>query len=204
MSKVCHDANLGLIHSSQVEHNESRYVFILNRLGGVPKGHKLTQQNKMLENEARNCSFVVVGNIPGILRSSDLRAFFSHLVEKGGFVCFHYRHRPEHVAPPSALESTGQSGSSGSTTREGLEERERDTELVASEPSSEGVRAAGTRCCVAAVDKRLEEEFLSRYRGRHWAKPGGELLRRKIKISRLSVSYQETNTPSSDRQIGND
>lgn len=158
----------------------------------------------MLDCEARNCSFVVVGNIPGILRSSDLRAFFSHLVEKGGFVCFHYRHRPEHVAPRPALESTAQSGSSGSTTREGLEG---DAELVASEPPSageEGVKAAGTRCCVAAVDKRLEEEFLSRYRGRHWAKPGGELLRRKIKISRLSVSYQETNTPSSDRQIGND
>lgn len=161
----------------------------------------------MLENEARNCSFVVVGNIPGVLRSSDLRAFFSHLVEKGGFVCFHYRHRPEHVAPRPALESTAQSGNSGSTTREGPEEREGDAELMASKPSSagdEGAKAAGTRCCVAAVDKRLEEEFLSRYRGRHWARSGGELLRRKVKISRLSVLYQETNTPSSDRQIGND
>lgn len=150
----------------------------------------------MLEKEARNCCFVLVGNIPGVLRSSDLRAFFSHIVEKRGFVCFHYRHRPEHVAP-TAQESTL------SSIREGPEECEGDVELVqnlASEASTAvgdgGATAASTRCCVAAVDKRLEEEFLSRYRGRHWAKCGGELLRRKIKISRLSVTYQETRTPS--------
>lgn len=157
----------------------------------------------MLEKDARNCSFVLVGNVPGVLRSSDLREFFSHIVEKRGFVCFHYRHRPEHVASAPFTAASDEA-----PLRECPEEREGDVELVqsltseASTADGDGrATAASTRCCVAAVDKRLEEEFLSRYRGRHWARSGGELLRRKVKISRLSVSYQETRPPL-DMEIG--
>lgn len=40
-------------------------------------------------------SFFLLGNIPGGFRSYTLRAYFSHLVEKEAFVCFHFRHRPE-------------------------------------------------------------------------------------------------------------
>ena len=41
-------------------------------------------------------SFYLIGNIPASLHSADLRAFFSRLVEGCVFVCFHYKHRPEH------------------------------------------------------------------------------------------------------------
>ncbi|NXH22497.1 GPTC3 protein, partial [Bucco capensis] len=45
---------------------------------------------------ARYC---LVSGIPAVLRSAQLRAYFSQLVEAGAFVCFHYRHRPER--PPA-------------------------------------------------------------------------------------------------------
>ena len=155
----------------------------------------------MLEEEAKKCSFVLVGNIPAELRSADLRAFFSHITEKRGFVCFHFRHRPEQLRQVSTEGAVGK-------TVEGHEEDAEQAKNVNSEPSD--VReedsvgesaysvpaAAGTRCCVAAVSKRFEAEFLRRYRGRHWAKSGGELLRRKVKLSKLSVYYQEEKTTS--------
>ncbi|XP_008118873.1 G patch domain-containing protein 3 isoform X2 [Anolis carolinensis] len=39
--------------------------------------------------------FCLVSGIPARLRSADLRAYFSQFLEAGGFLCFHYRHRPE-------------------------------------------------------------------------------------------------------------
>lgn len=43
---------------------------------------------------ARYC---LVSGIPAALRSAQLRAYFSQFVEAGGFLCFHYRHRPERL-----------------------------------------------------------------------------------------------------------
>ncbi|OWK54130.1 G patch domain-containing protein 3 [Lonchura striata] len=45
---------------------------------------------------ARYC---LVSGIPAALRSAHLRAYFSQFLEAGGFLCFHYRHRPER--PPA-------------------------------------------------------------------------------------------------------
>ncbi|NWV53437.1 GPTC3 protein, partial [Daphoenositta chrysoptera] len=45
---------------------------------------------------ARYC---LVSGIPAPLRSAQLRAYFSQFLEAGGFLCFHYRHRPER--PPA-------------------------------------------------------------------------------------------------------
>ncbi|XP_063810776.1 G patch domain-containing protein 3 [Pseudophryne corroboree] len=39
--------------------------------------------------------FLVVCGIPRRFRSAQLRHYFSQFTESGGFVCFHYRHRPE-------------------------------------------------------------------------------------------------------------
>ncbi|KAM9319540.1 G patch domain-containing protein 3 [Gastrophryne carolinensis] len=46
---------------------------------------------------AETCCPVVflVGGIPHCFRSAQLRHYFSQFTESGGFVCFHYRHRPE-------------------------------------------------------------------------------------------------------------
>ncbi|NXP71313.1 GPTC3 protein, partial [Ramphastos sulfuratus] len=43
--------------------------------------------------------YCLVSGIPAVLRSAQLRAYFSQFLEAGGFICFHYRHRPER--PPA-------------------------------------------------------------------------------------------------------
>ncbi|GBM01737.1 hypothetical protein AVEN_173699-1, partial [Araneus ventricosus] len=43
--------------------------------------------------------YVIINNIPKNYRSNQLRNFFSSFVESGGFICFHYRHRPEVQKP---------------------------------------------------------------------------------------------------------
>ena len=150
----------------------------------------------MLEREARKCCFVLVGNIPTQLKSADLRAFFSHLVEKQGFVCFHYRHRPEHSATQQPGNQATAEGTSTSLDVPSASETSSVSERTGeSESASEFVipTAAATRCCVAAVATRqCEQELLKRYGGRNWAKSGGELLRRKVKLSKLSVLFEET------------
>lgn len=38
---------------------------------------------------------MIVTNIPDSFRTPDLRNFFSEFIEKGAFICFHFRHRPQ-------------------------------------------------------------------------------------------------------------
>ena len=65
-------------------------------------------------------SFFLLGNIPGGFRSYTLRAYFSHLVEKEAFVCFHFRHRPEFrhriIDTPTVIHA--QTDEDGSTVKE--------------------------------------------------------------------------------------
>lgn len=42
-----------------------------------------------------NGVYIIVNNIPKTYHASHLRNFFSSFVESGGFLCFHFRHRPE-------------------------------------------------------------------------------------------------------------
>ncbi|XP_051493801.1 G patch domain-containing protein 3 [Apus apus] len=52
---------------------------------------------------ARYC---LVSGIPAALRSAQLRAYFSQFLETGGFLCFHYRHRPERPPAEAAAPRT--------------------------------------------------------------------------------------------------
>ena len=135
-------------------------------------------------------SFFLILNIPSRFHSSDLRAFFSHFVEKKGFSCFHYRHRPEHLKifkdakrpleigdhhlnrdqEPQSSESVAQSSASRKETPETEE------------------RTAQTNCCVVAVPMGArEKEFVELYRNKNWANPDGQLLPRRVRISKLRV-----------------
>lgn len=191
----------------------------------------------MLVEEAKKCRFVLVGNIPVDLRSADLRAFFSHLVERGAFACFHFRHRPEHLPvdgggcseAETTANTTAEASESlrtlagddtlpqkssvgrevsvlsetagGHETRssevkdgrgergEGSEDTWRETAAASSAPRPV---ASASRCCVAAVRSEHEPELLRRYSGRHWARPSGALLKRKVKLNRLQVSFDDT------------
>ncbi|XP_053942363.1 G patch domain-containing protein 3 [Cuculus canorus] len=50
------------------------------------------------EDGAAAARYCLVSGIPASLRSAQLRAYFSQFLEAGGFLCFHYRHRPERPA----------------------------------------------------------------------------------------------------------
>ena len=52
---------------------------------------------------------------------------------------------------------------------------------------SDALEVARTCCCVVAVAKGTEREFLTLYRNKHWSLADGELLRRRVRISRLCV-----------------
>ena len=191
----------------------------------------------MLVEEARRCCFVLVGNIPVELRSADLRAFFSHLVERRAFACFHFRHRPEHLPVTSAStgpqttdhmaserltpldegdataqestvgqeisfpsESAETAGGGEGTDGRGESGESETSEAILRMPATAeaGMKTSASRCCVAAVRKEHEPELLRRYgRGRHWAKSDGTLLRRKVKLSRLQVSFEEADQTES-------
>lgn len=120
-------------------------------------------------NLPRASSFLLVGSIPGEFHSADLRAFFSHFVEKGGFVCFHFRHRPEQLR--------------GDTTP-GESTADSDGPATQDNPS-----AAKSTCCVIAVAKGLEREFLELYHGKNWSRSDGELLRQRVKLTKLRIAH---------------
>ena len=131
-------------------------------------------------NSPRDSSFLLVGSIPGEFHSADLRAFFSHFVEKGGFVCFHFRHRPEQLRGDATRdEPTAGSGATRDEPTAGSGD-----ELTQNNPS-----AAKSTCCVIAVAKGLEREFLELYHGKNWSRPDGELLRPRVKLTKLRVTH---------------
>ena len=128
-------------------------------------------------NLPRDSSFLLVGSIPGEFHSADLRAFFSHFVEKGGFVCFHFRHRPEQLRGNATRgESTAQSADSGG------------------ESTQNNSSAAKSTCCVIAVAKGLECEFLELYHRKNWSRPDGELLRQRVKLTKLRITHSTSSS----------
>ena len=122
--------------------------------------------------EERDNCFFLVGNIPGQFHASELRAFFSNFIEKQGFVSFHYRHRPERFADSSSHSDELQPTSGGDVHTDTRQE----------------LKTAKTNCCVVLVAKRLEREFLEVYQNRNWSIPDGELLSKRVRISKLSTS----------------
>ncbi|XP_066573771.1 G patch domain-containing protein 3 [Amia ocellicauda] len=134
--------------------------------------------------------YIAVSNIPAQFRSSDLRNYFSQFIEGGGFVCFHYRHRPEVLrAPGDTVPQRGQSreppgcpqshdAGGGSSGTEGS------TERVAPPSSQE------TRCCVVAVRAGEADRLVKMYAGNQWVDADGSWLGSRCVIRKISVSDQ--------------
>ncbi|MBN3310912.1 GPTC3 protein, partial [Amia calva] len=111
--------------------------------------------------------YIVVSNIPAQFRSSDLRNYFSQFIEGGGFVCFHYRHRPEVLrAPGDTVPQRGQSG----------------------EPPGQE-----TRCCVVAVRAGEADRLVKMYAGNQWVDADGSWLGSRCVIRKISVSDHPPN-----------
>jgi uncharacterized Fe-S cluster protein YjdI len=117
-----------------------------------------------MSEELRNSTFFLVGSVPESFRSANLRNYFSQLVEKNSFACFHYKHRPEHYRHKVG-----------------------DTTLV---PEGEGSRhgTVTSKCCVVAVRKRFQSDFLKTYHNKNWTGHDGDLLAGKVRITNLKIA----------------
>lgn len=102
----------------------------------------------------------IVGNIPSDLRSADLRAFFSQFIESKGFLCFHFRHRPE---------------------------VQRDSKTNSSKIIDNGEK---TCCCIIKVYRHRIDELIKSYNGQNWTDSAGKLFKSKVLISRIKVSKE--------------
>ncbi|XP_045881259.1 G patch domain-containing protein 3 [Meles meles] len=127
--------------------------------------------------------YLIVSGIPACLRSAHLRSYFSQFREQRGcgFLCFHYRHRPERgpsQAPPeSALTSVGQVLAQSSVT---------DAHAL----STPDCAPAQTRtcCCVISVRGATQaQQLLRMYSGRRWLDSQGTWLPGRCLIRRLRL-----------------
>ncbi|XP_017539630.2 G patch domain-containing protein 3 [Pygocentrus nattereri] len=136
--------------------------------------------------------YFVVNNIPPSFRSADLRNYFSQFIESGGFLCFHYRHRPEVRINPAEFEEPKQRDG----TQKQTQSRESDRSARPAsedEPSTEskarqGDRKAGSCCCVVLVRSSDAERFVKMYSGNQWIDSKGNWLMKRCALRRIKVS----------------
>lgn len=122
-------------------------------------------------------AFVIINNIPTSYHSRDLRNFFSQFIETKGFVCFHFRHRPEVKQNKESSKPVHQ---------------------VQQEPNpkiNDGVNSS-TCCCVAKLLPRRCNQFLELYNKMHWLDIKGETLTSRCFIRKIKV----TQNPSDAQQ----
>ena len=154
--------------------------------------------------------FYLIGNIPGGFHSYNLRSFFSHLIENNGFACFHFRHRPEYRKVRSTTESSSRPENSIEIEERRNEEEKRqldghqlDVSRVVATDTLHGENLstscstlsvkADTLCCVVAVKKEMEKEFM-KYNNQHWT--SGE---HNEVISQHKVRLQQIQAPTTER-----
>lgn len=113
-----------------------------------------------------NAIFAIVNNIPRDYHSSDLRNFFSQIIETKGIKCFHFRHRPE------------------VQFQKRTEDDEKDRQPS---PSS------NTCCCVVKVRADRYEDFLKMYHRKHWLDSNGESISKVCHISKVRIQNSNGN-----------
>lgn len=126
--------------------------------------------------------YFVVNNIPVQFRSADLRNYFSQFIESGGFLCFHYRHRPE-VRISRAEAESGQRQKQNRT-----EEEEEDEDDEYEVEQSSDVKAEASCCCVVSVKRREAARFGKMFSGNQWIDSAGKWMIKRCLIRRIKVS----------------
>ncbi|XP_069893640.1 G patch domain-containing protein 3 [Dipodomys merriami] len=131
--------------------------------------------------------YLVVTGIPSALRSAQLRSYFSQFREQrgAGFLCFHYRHRPE--GAPAQASDAGLPSSDPAAESQDLAQ----TTAAASRALSARNSARGqtrTCCCVISVrGMALARKLVRMYSGRRWLDSQGTWLPGRCHIHRLRL-----------------
>lgn len=144
-----------------------------------------------MEDITDSSSFYLIGNIPGSFHSADLRSFFSRLVEAGSFVCFHYKHRPEHATPSLASKddespSTNTSTSDGPSTVMGTIDR-----------------TVSTKCCVVVLERGGErDKSLRSYSNKNWVDSNGDSMPLRVRVQKLTVTGTDSRPSNNSMESG--
>lgn len=123
--------------------------------------------------------YLVVSGIPPVLRSAQLRSYFSQFREQrgGGFLCFHYRHRPER-GPTQAIPDAARAVPS------------RDSTPVQTR----------TCCCIVSVRGVAQaQQLLRMYSGRRWLDSQGTWLPGRCHIRRLRLPTEASGKRERER-----
>lgn len=135
------------------------------------------------EGEEEAAVYLIVSGIPPELRSAQLRSYFSQFREQSGcgFLCFHYRHRPERAAPQATPDS-------GLTPMGQSLARTLDTDAHDFSTRDSAPAQPRTCCCVISVRGAAQAQRLLRmYSGRRWLDSQGTSLPGRCFISRLRL-----------------
>ncbi|CAE1312660.1 G patch domain-containing protein 3 [Acanthosepion pharaonis] len=124
--------------------------------------------------------YAVVGNIPSRYHSSDLRNFFSRIIETDGFDCFHFRHRPEaretERNPEISLNCTQNNTQDWQETHGILKTKKKDPKL------------SDTCCCVIRLSESQYKNLMQMYNCRHWITEKGECMRNVCHIKKIKLN----------------
>ncbi|XP_010865398.2 G patch domain-containing protein 3 [Esox lucius] len=132
--------------------------------------------------ESSLAMYYVICNIPSSFRSANLRNFFSQFIECNGFLCFHYRHRPEVLK-----ESEGtQDNLPDHITIDTVKADNRNATLKNDCASS--AKNVKTCCCVVSVPAREADRLVKMYAGNQWIDSKGNWLARRCVIRKVKVS----------------
>ncbi|RDD40704.1 G patch domain-containing protein 3 [Trichoplax sp. H2] len=137
---------------------------------------------------------VLIGNIPEKLRSADLRAFFSQFIESNGFICFHYRHRPESKLFSSV--NATQQDNPESRNSNSLEKESSCESQTVNKDSNDGndsrqafnkTNVPNTKCCVTVIEKKNFQNFFRDYQRKIWTDRDGKYFKSRTLISRIKL-----------------
>uniref|UniRef100_A0A383Z5U6 G patch domain-containing protein 3 n=1 Tax=Balaenoptera acutorostrata scammoni TaxID=310752 RepID=A0A383Z5U6_BALAS len=136
--------------------------------------------------------YLIVSGIPAELRSAQLRSYFSQFREQRdcGFLCFHYRHRPERAPPQAATDSIL------TPIRQGLGQTSLNDARTLSTQDSAPAQTR-TCCCVISVRGPTQaQRFLRMYSGRRWLDSQGTWLPGRCLIRRLRLPTEASGLDS--------
>jgi len=109
------------------------------------------------EEEKHNC-YAIINNIPPEYHSKDLRNYFSQFIESKGFICFHFRHRPEAV-----------------------------TSAVSNESSTSTSDKRSSTCCVVKLSSERLSSFTKLYNKKHWVDTKGDVMRQACYVFKIRM-----------------
>ncbi|XP_012887724.1 PREDICTED: G patch domain-containing protein 3 [Dipodomys ordii] len=136
--------------------------------------------------------YLVVTGIPSALRSAQLRSYFSQFREQrgGGFLCFHYRHRPE-GAPAQASDAGLPSSDPAAESQDLAQTTAAASRALSARNSARGqTRTCQTRTCCCVISVRglaLARKLVRMYSGRRWLDSQGTWLPGRCHIHRLRL-----------------